>query len=611
MAVGGTALLAAHCGSSGSSKGGEEGDGGTSSGATSGGSGGTSSGATSSGVTSSGTTSTSSGGTSSGVTSSSGTTSGGINPDAGPVGTNQSVLQHGYDLYRTNTFNQPGLTLTTAPMMAPDATFNTNATFPANGNLQNQGTAGVLYIEDGPAGAGCPAGASGTCKATTRPAGNGLFLAFPAVNSNPNAVAFDETTGEQVWSAHVTTGGDGIRGTPVIDPVSRSIYAVSGNGPHLVHKIAVDTGVETTTGGWPVTLTNNTVSYNGTQFNSSNQNQHGALLFMNDILYIPFGGEYGDGGTYNGWIIAVNTTANPPAVAGWTTQSSRSGIWGSGGLASDGTGSVFGCTGDTTVGGNSVQDATNSRPTSDSEECVRVTGMAAFTRSAANVFVPMDAINETWDKPAHDLDYGASTPAYAVLPAGSNPPAVLVSPAKGGHLYILNGTNLSNGTYDGNRTPGGELKDFTLSSTESESIYTAPTLYQSASGYHATINVGGGAQSCPGGNPGGQEAIISLLIPANPANSSVAWCASNPSGGGHNNYPPISTTSDGVSANAIVWFMDGGQLEALNGDTGAKILTTTGAACNGIPSMSWPIAVKNRIVVFALGQLCSWSVNGT
>jgi hypothetical protein len=77
------------------------------------------------------------------------------------------------------------------------------------------------------------------------------------------------------------------------------------------------------------------------------------------------------------------------------------------------------------------------------------------------------------------------------------------------------------------------------------------------------------------------------------------------------NYPPISTTTDGVSADAIVWFVNGSQLSAVDGDTGKAIFTTKGAPCNGVPSMSFPIAAKNRIVVSALGHLCSWSVNGT
>ena len=77
------------------------------------------------------------------------------------------------------------------------------------------------------------------------------------------------------------------------------------------------------------------------------------------------------------------------------------------------------------------------------------------------------------------------------------------------------------------------------------------------------------------------------------------------------NFPPISTTTDGISANPLVWFIDGSQLAVADGDSGMRLFTTTGAACNTIPSMSFPIAVKNRIVVSALGHLCSWSIGGT
>jgi hypothetical protein len=482
--------------------------------------------------------------------------------------------------------------------MAPDTTFNTNATFPANGSTQNQGTASVLYLESGPAAAGCPAGATG-CTATGRAANAGLFFAFPALGSNPNVVAFDETTGLTVWTAHVTQtggGGDGIRGTPVIDPVTRLLFVVFGNNPHTVHALSVDTGVETTTGGWPVTLSSTTLSYNGTTFDSGAQNQHGASLFMNGTLYIPFGGEYGDGGNYLGWIVAIDVTANPPTVAGWATQSPRSGIWGSGGLVSDGT-NVFGVTGDT---------SSEPRATSDSQEVVRVTGLAQFTRNEASIFVPTEW--QGWDRPAGDLDFGASTPAFVPLPPGSNPPSLLIAPAKAGRLFVLNGADLSTGSYP---TPGGSLADMVVSNTTGESVYTSPTIYTSASGLHATINVGGNASNCPGTAPTNQEAIISVLLtPGKTPISTEAWCAGNTQGGGHMNYPPISTTTDGVSANALVWFMNGAQLSVVDGDTGAPVFTTTGAACDNVPSMSFPIAVNNRIVVSALGHLCAWSLNG-
>jgi hypothetical protein len=324
---------------------------------------------------------------------------------------------------------------------------------------------------------------------------------------------------------------------------------------------------------------------------------------MNNILYIPFGGAWGDGGHYNGWIVAVNVT-NPTMIAGWATQSQQSGIWGSGGLASDGVNSVFATTGNGPMNGS----AQNTRPTNDAEELVRVTGMAAFTRGAANVFVPPEADSLPWD--GHDLDYAASTPAYVDIPGG-NPAAIVVSPSKAGQVYFLNGTNLSNGVYDANRTPGGALAKIVTSGTAAETMYTSPTIYTTASGVHATVNVGAGATGCPAPAPTTQEAIVSMLIPTNPAQAKTVWCAPNSQGSGHYNFPPISTTSDGMSADPIVWYMEGSQLVGVNGDTGANIVTTTGTACMGVASMSYPIAVKNRIVVWALGHLCSWSVGGT
>ncbi len=510
------------------------------------------------------------------------------------AGGTASVLQRGNDLYRRATFTQPGLTASAAATMAPDAAFDANATFPANGNTTNQGTASVLYLDDGPPGAGCPAAANG-CKAARRAAGAGLFFAFPALGSNPNVVAFDETSGLPVWTAHLTTGGDGVRGTPVVDPSSRRLFVVTGNDPHLVHALDVDDGTEVTSGGWPVTLSSATLSYGGVAFNSAAQNQHGALLLVNGILYIPFGGAYGDGGDYRGWIVAVDTS-DPTKVAGWATQSARSGIWGSGGLASDGT-YVFGVTGDAT----SV-----ARSASDSEEVMRVTGMASFTRDGASVFVPTEW--ESWDKPVSDLDFGASTPAFVPLPAGSTHRSLLVAPAKGGRVFVLDGSDLSSGSYP---SPGGSLAEVVVASTTDESVYTAPTIYTSASGLHATINVGVGPAGCPAGTPSSNEMIVSLLLqPSGASMASTAWCAPN-AGGGHTNYPPISTTTDGAGADALVWFVNGRQLSAVDGDTGAAVVTTTGAPCDLVPSMSFPIAVKGRVVVSALGHLCSWSPGGT
>jgi len=123
--------------------------------------------------------------------------------------------------------------------------------------------------------------------------------------------------------------------------------------------------------------------------------------------------------------------------------------------------------------------------------------------------------------------------------------------------------------------------------------------------------VGGGGQNCPGGNIGGEVIVSTLIKPGTPLTTSAAWCAKVNAGGGHMNFPPISTTTDGKMGSPLVWFIDGSQLRAVEGDSGMPVLTTAGAGCMGVPSMSFPIAVKNRIVVWALGRLCSWSPGGT
>src|SRR5204863_117550 len=82
-------------------------------------------------------------------------------------------------LYRQATYTAPDLTMAAAKTMAPDPTFDQSATFAGNGSTENQGTASVLYLQEGPTAAGCPTNAAG-CKASARAAGSGVFFAFPA-----------------------------------------------------------------------------------------------------------------------------------------------------------------------------------------------------------------------------------------------------------------------------------------------------------------------------------------------------------------------------------------------------------------------------------------------
>jgi hypothetical protein len=227
--------------------------------------------------------------------------------------------------------------------------------------------------------------------------------------------------------------------------------------------------------------------------------------------------------------------------------------------------------------------------------------MGTFTRSAQTVYYPT-----SWQyMDGADKDFGADSPSYVPLPPGSTPSALIVAPAKPGAVYFLDANNLSSGKYP---AAGGELTMITVASTTAESVYTAPTIYQSASGLHAAIGTAIAAV-CPAAGPQGDKMILSMLIqPGMTPIAKTVWCASATAtgGGNQNNEPPISTTTDTNGSNALVWYVNGGALTAVDGDTGATVLAGVGM-CTGMEKMMWPIVVKGRIVVGADGHLCSWN----
>lgn len=491
-----------------------------------------------------------------------------------------SILQRGPDLMRRETFVQPTLTKTAAAAVTMDTTFSTAAKF--NGGM----AASVLYVESGPPMAGCPTTATG-CVAMTRAAGAGIFI---AATGGGTVYALDETSGAIVWTGKAPGGGDGIRGTPVIDGATRTLFVTNGGGgQHLVHGLSIDDGTERA--GWPVKLTNTTLTLNGTAFNSMDENEHGAMMFLNGIVYVPFGGHYGDGGNYHGWVVAIQES-NPTNVGGWVSAGSSEGIWAhGGGMASDGT-NIYAVT-------SNGHSGDHTQPTTDAEEVVKFTGMGTFTRNAANVYYP--SLWQMMD--GSDKDFGADSPSYVPIPGGT-PSAIIVAPAKPGAVYFLDANNLSQGKYP---QAGGELLKLVVGNTGSESVYTAPSIYQSPSGLHAVIDVEQNPV-CPAGGPtSASQTILSMLIqPGMTPLAKTAWCAlANGNQGKQYNQPPISTTTDTSGGNALVWYTNGGVLTAVDGDTGAAVVAAPGT-CMGMEKMMWPIVVKGRIVVAADGHLCAW-----
>jgi hypothetical protein len=488
--------------------------------------------------------------------------SGAVGPDGTPLNEGDSVLQRNHHASRDGHFLQPKLSRASIPQLTADTAFA--ATFA--GNLW----ASPLFLAND----------------------NGESGSFFAVTTGNDVFALDEISGAKRWSTNLGSSpqsngvncGDihplGVLSTPVIDPVTRTLYVAGAQGTtsiqsHMVHALSVDDGSERP--GWPVDVTG--IKSAGVTFAPAAQNQRSALSLVNGTLYVAYGGHVGDCGNYHGWVIAIDTT-DPTKRAGWATLGQGEAIWAAGGMASDGT-SVFAVTGNSTVGAAARAD-------SDSEEVVRVTGLAQVTRSDQNLYFPT-----TWKQmDSTDADFGSSNPIYLTI-AGSTPSHYIAALAKDGQLYLLNASNLGG--------MGGHVLAFTVANGGAMAIHTSPTAFTTAKGTHFVLATDAGAV-CPGGGAG--KAILSVLIQGgSPPTASVEWCAPLTS----TTTAPIATTTDGL-ANAAVWYVNAGKLTAVDGDTGAKLYESADT-CAGVRKWTSPIAVKGRIVVGGDGHLCSWSAH--
>src|SRR5882724_2652316 len=250
-----------------------------------------------------------------------------------PINAQVAITQEHNNLSRDGLYIDSTFTPSAAASVTRDLNFN--------GTISGNVYAQPLYIENGPGGAS---------------------MVIVVTESN-NAYALNALTGAVIWQrnlgAPVTSGlpcGNinplGITGTPVVDLASRSLFfdaMIDGaTKKHFIYSLNVDTCA--TNPGWPVDV-NATATYNGISFTSLVQNERGGLALVNGIVYVAWSGHLGDCGTYHGWVVGVPIN-NPSNVGAWATTAIGGGIWGHGGVASDGT-NMFVVTGNTfNTGGN-------------------------------------------------------------------------------------------------------------------------------------------------------------------------------------------------------------------------------------------------------------------
>lgn len=232
----------------------------------------------------------------------------------------------------------------------------------------------------------------------------------------------------------------GITSTPVIDPVSSTLYVVattkeSTGSVHRLHALDLSTGAEKF--GGPVVIQG---SLPGTgdggstiTFDPGSQLQRTALLLLNGIVYFGFA-SHCDLGTYHGWMFGYNAqTLAQAGVFNVTPNGSEGSFWNSGaGAAADSSGFFYLSTGNGTFDANQAG--------SDYGNSVLRFGYAPSQGiTVGSWFTPynQDYLNQ------QDLDLGSA--GVVVLPdetGSSSHPHLLVAAGKDGSVYLLDRASL-------------------------------------------------------------------------------------------------------------------------------------------------------------------------
>jgi hypothetical protein len=233
----------------------------------------------------------------------------------------------------------------------------------------------------------------------------------------------------------------GITSTPVIDPLSGTIYVVaktkevSGSTTsyvHRLHALDIATGVEKF--GGPVVI-QGSVAGNAPGSSSGQlpfvpliENQRTALLLANGVVYFGFG-SHGDNGTYSGWVMGYNATnvRQQTLIYNAAPNVNQSGIWMDGdGLAADSAGILYFITGEGPFDGNTIG--------TDYGDCF----MKISTNGAVlDYFSP--SVQTTLDE--ENLDLGAGGELLLPVQPGSYTNE-MVGAGKNGTIYLVNRDNM-------------------------------------------------------------------------------------------------------------------------------------------------------------------------
>src|SRR6266436_987465 len=463
-----------------------------------------------------------------------------------------NVIQEHNNLSRDGLYIDAAFTRSAAAGLTRDLNFD--------GTISGNVYAQPLYIEGGP---------------------NGQMII--AVTESNNVYALRADTGTVIWQVNLGTPVSisqlfcgnidpiGITGTPVVDLASRSLFLDALiNGPtikHLMYSLNVDTGV--TNAGWPVDL-NATANYNGMSFVSLIQEERGALALVNGIVYVSYSGYVGDCQNYHGWVVGVDIN-NPSNVHAWATTAVGGGIWGHGGVASDGT-NMFVVTGNTfNTGGNWM----------GGEAIIRLQAGPTWTGNPTDYWVPTNwlSLDNT------DTDLGGVSATVIDVP-GATPSQLVLALGKDSNAYLINRNNL-----------GGITSPVAQANVGAINRGTSAVTYHTSQGTYFGFH-----------NDAGSIAARRVTATSPPTIVS-GWTISQNGRGS-----PWVTTTDGIN-NVIVWVagVAGDQrLHGYDGDTGAVIYAGGGAneLMSGTRQWNTGMVARGRIYFGADNKVYAFRVPG-
>jgi F5/8 type C domain-containing protein/putative pyrroloquinoline-quinone binding quinoprotein len=410
-------------------------------------------------------------------------------------------------------------------------------------------------------------------------------LAFVTTTAG-HIVALDAHTGATIWS-HQYTGPNFTTSSAAVDPSRAYVYSYGLDG--YVHKYAVGTGVETTTGGWPEVATlKPSIEKGSTSLAITTVGTH-------SYLYIGYSG-YGDGGDYQGHLTTVNLSTGAQTVFNsncsneavhFTTQTDagvdcpfvQSAIWGRSAAVYDvATNKIYAGTGNGTFQPSTFQWGD--------------TVLALNPDGTGTAGGPLDSYTPASfaTLQSSDLDLGSASPA--ILPgSGAVYPDIALQSGKDGMLRIINLGNLS-----GKGTPGqvgGELYSLALpaGNNAGNTIANGMPVWTNPADESTWVFVA---------SYSGNLIAYKLLIDGN-GNPSLAqeWLQAQPAG-----VPGGSL----IVANGVLYSAIDHTIRALNPTTGATLWSSS-----SIGTIHWQSPVvangvvyiadnSNEITAYSLGQ---------